>query len=190
MSSWAYRAGVTARPRGHHETCFERLLTVAREESRRRAIDAAIVALEAAERLWRGPALAGIAQGSLSISVTRLEELRVTGVESRMTLELERGNHVAVLPDLAALAQAYPPGDRLHGELAFALYRDGRVAAALEALDRAHRMFVEQFGLGLSRELRLLRQQILTESRQLQSVRSFLAWRSAVPTPMAMAMAA
>lgn len=64
------------------------------------------------------------------------------------------------------------------------------MAAALEALDRAHRMFVEQFGLGLSRELRLLRQQILTESRQLQSVRSFLAWRSAVPTPMAMAMAA
>ncbi|MEU4473174.1 hypothetical protein [Micromonospora sp. NPDC023888] len=27
--------------------------------------------------------------------------------------------------------------------------------------------------------------QILTESRQLQSVRSFLAWRSAVPTPTA-----
>ncbi|WP_138731845.1 AfsR/SARP family transcriptional regulator [Modestobacter excelsi] len=123
----------------------------------------------AALALWRGPALSearddSFAQGDIS----RLEELRLLAWEARAEALLAVGRHVEALPELSQLVHEHPFRERLHGSLAVALYRSGRQAEALAALEAARTTLADELGLDLSRDLQELEHRILRQDRALE----------------------
>jgi len=64
--------------------------------------------------LWRGPALAGVAEVEpLAREGARLEELRLAAVEGRLEADLAAGSHAEVAGELERLAAEYPLRERL-----------------------------------------------------------------------------
>src|SRR3954452_15766306 len=114
--------------------------------------------------LWRGPALADLAdQRFAQPEIARLEELRISCVEERIGRELERGNHLALVGELEALVAEHPLRERFRLQLMLALYRSGRQAEALEAYRAARSMLVDELGIEPGRELRELHQAVLEQ---------------------------
>jgi WD40 repeat protein/DNA-binding SARP family transcriptional activator len=125
---------------------------------------AAVRRFEAAAALWRGPALADLAdQPSLQGEISRLEELRLTATEDRIDGELRLGRHREVLPELRSLVTATPLRERLVGLLLLALYRSGEQGDAITAYQQTSRRLAEEFGLDPGRELRRLYERILAQ---------------------------
>ena len=84
--------------------------------------------------LWRGPALAEMADEAFSQAErNRLEELRVAALEDRLAADLDLGGHAAAVAELEELAGRYRFRERLAGLLMLALYRwqAGRGAAGV-----------------------------------------------------------
>jgi predicted ATPase/DNA-binding SARP family transcriptional activator len=118
--------------------------------------------LQAALRLWRGPALADLLDASaLAAERARLEGLRLTVLEDRMEAELAAGRHAAVAAELERLVAEHPFRERLWGQLLVALYRAGRQAEALAAFRHAREVLAEELGLEPSPWLARLQEQIL-----------------------------
>jgi len=137
---------------------FEDLLAEAR------SLDPAPAAamLREALALWRGPALADFAYDDFARqAIERLGQLRLTGIERRIDLELALGHHDDLVPELETLVHTYPLRERLRGHLMVALYRSGRQAEALDAYQDARAVLREQLGLEPSRELQTLQRAIL-----------------------------
>jgi hypothetical protein len=61
----------------------------------------------------------------------RLEELHLVALEERIDAELELGHAAELVPELQALAAAYPLRERFWAQLMLSLYRAGRPAEAL-----------------------------------------------------------
>ena len=75
---------------------------------------AASRALRDALALWRGPPLAEVAFAEFAQpEIRRLEELRVTALESRFDAELALGRHGDAIGELQALAAEHPERERL-----------------------------------------------------------------------------
>ncbi|SDC98553.1 Predicted ATPase [Geodermatophilus telluris] len=134
--------------------------------------------------LWRGPALAeaaddAFAQGDLA----RLGELRVQAHELRGAALLALGRHDEALPDLGRLVREHPFRERLHGQLALALYRAGRQADALAALDRVRSALAEELGLDPGPQLQELGRQVLRQDPGLDAVPARRAVPAVVPGP-------
>jgi predicted ATPase/DNA-binding SARP family transcriptional activator len=118
--------------------------------------------------LWRGPALSEAADDAFAEGdIVRLEELRLQAHEVRAAALLELGRHDDALPDLVQLVREHPFRERLHGQLALALYRAGRQADALAALDHLRQDLVEDLGLDPTPELLDLGQRILRHDASL-----------------------
>ncbi|HEU0102703.1 MAG TPA: BTAD domain-containing putative transcriptional regulator [Mycobacteriales bacterium] len=118
--------------------------------------------------LWRGPALSEavddpFAQGD----IVRLDELRLQAFEARTAALLDLGRHEEALPDLTQLVRENPFREALHGQFALALYRAGRQADALRALEQARNALVDELGLDPSPELQRLGQRILRQDSAL-----------------------
>jgi DNA-binding SARP family transcriptional activator len=129
---------------------------------------AAARAFEQALGLWRGPALADLAdQASLQPEIARLEELRLAALEDRITAELELGRHRELVPELETLVGAHPFRERLWLHLMTALYRSDRQADALAAFHRARDLLAEELGIDPSPELRRLQERILRQDPSL-----------------------
>src|SRR5205823_7260050 len=74
----------------------------------------ASVTLAEALALWRGPALADVADASfVRAEAARLEEARLSAVEERIDADLACGDHAALIGELAALVAAHPLRERL-----------------------------------------------------------------------------
>ena len=102
---------------------FERLL---REGSQALAHDPWVAAdrLAAGLSLWRGPALAGVAERPFAVAAaTRLEGLRRTALTTRIEADLALGRHAEVVGELEALLVELPGQDHVYRLLALALYR-------------------------------------------------------------------
>jgi YVTN family beta-propeller protein len=141
---------------------FERLVEQGRAALARNAPDQAAASLRDALKLWRGRALADLADGAGSrIEAARLEELRLSAIEDRIDADLALGRHADVVSELEALVAVHPLRERLHGQLMIALYRSGRQAEALEAYQAARRMLVEELGLEPGPQLQRLERAIL-----------------------------
>lgn len=124
--------------------------------------------LQEAESLWRGPALADCPDSDVTRGLAaRLEERRVVAVEDRVEAELALGRHDALVGELAELVRRYPLRERLRAQLALALYRAGRQAEALRALDDARRTLVEELGVDPGPALRDLESKILDQDPSL-----------------------
>lgn len=108
----------------------------------------ASAALGRALALWRGPALADLAdEPQLDTVSGRLEELRVLALERRVEADLALGRHDDVVAELERLVDDHPLRERPRGLLMTALYRSGRQAEALEAFRVARATLIEELGI-------------------------------------------
>jgi DNA-binding SARP family transcriptional activator len=129
---------------------------------------AAAAALAEALGLWRGPALADLADELLLDSVSaRLEELRVLALERRIEADLALGRHADVVGELEELVFEHPLRERPRGLLMTALYRSGRQADALGAYRDARSALVDELGIEPSAWLTDLHTAILRQEPQL-----------------------
>jgi predicted ATPase/DNA-binding SARP family transcriptional activator len=104
--------------------------------------------------LWRGPALAGVADAPFAdVWASRLADLRVAAEEDRIEAAITLGRHAEVVPHLSSLSREYPLRDRTGALLVTALHRAGRQADALAAYERIRLALVEELGLDPGPEL-------------------------------------
>ena len=120
--------------------------------------------------LWRADALADVTEEpSLRGEAARLEELRLSATEHRVSAEIAKGGHSGVVPELESLTSRYPLRERMWANLMLALYRSGRQAEALSTFERARRVLAEELGADPSPELQRLHEQILHRAPELGS---------------------
>ena len=122
--------------------------------------------------LWRGPALADLAdEPSLAAEATRLDDERAAAVEDRIDADLELGRHSELVGELESLIAAAPLRERPRAQLILALYRCGRQADALAAYRDARRTLVEEVGIEPGPALRELEGRVLAQDPALDLVR-------------------
>jgi DNA-binding SARP family transcriptional activator len=98
--------------------------------------------------LWRGPALAEVAdEAFVQAERQRLEELRLVALEDRLAAELALGRHAGAAAEFGELVGLHPFRERLQGLWMLALYRSGRQAEALGVFQSARRMLGEELGI-------------------------------------------
>jgi ABC-type transport system substrate-binding protein/DNA-binding SARP family transcriptional activator len=163
---------------------FEDLVGQGRAALAANTPDQAAEKLRAALELWRGQALADLANGhGPRVEAARLEELRLSATEDRIDSDLALGRHADVAGELEALVAVNPLRERLHGQLMIALYRSGRQAEALEAYQAARRTLIEELGLEPGPALRQLELAILRQDPSLDLPRPAAAAAVAGPVP-------
>ncbi|MBA3289502.1 MAG: protein kinase, partial [Acidimicrobiia bacterium] len=107
------------------------------------------------------------ANGHLDGEITRLSEMRLTALESRIDADMRAGRHREVVGELDALTAEYPYRESLRALHMLALYRCGRQAEALRAYARTRELLVDNLGIDPSPELRGLERRILAQDRDL-----------------------
>ncbi|MFG2311494.1 BTAD domain-containing putative transcriptional regulator [Streptomyces sp. NPDC048566] len=121
--------------------------------------------LAAALATWRGLAYADVTGSSWAQRErTRLEELRLEGVELSARIRLDSGHGADLVAELDAHVSEHPWREPAWELLARALYRAGRRADALARLRRARSMLVDHLGLDPSAALQRLETDILNGS--------------------------
>ncbi|MFI7639093.1 AfsR/SARP family transcriptional regulator [Nonomuraea sp. NPDC049400] len=132
--------------------------------------------LHEALSLWRGPAFAGMTDvPMLAAEAARLDEVRLSVLQSRIAVDLRLGRHAGLLGELTALTRQYPLRERLRAQLMLALYRCGRRADALAEYTRARKILVEETGLDPAEELHDIHQRILAQDSSLDLVPRVMA---------------
>lgn len=125
-------------------------------------MEAAMAALDMALSLWRGEALADARDVAFAWGeVTRLTELFWEAKERRLDLLLALGRHAEAVSELASLVAEQPLRERFREQLALALYRSGRQADALRAVESARAALREELGVALGPGLQKLEFKIL-----------------------------
>jgi DNA-binding SARP family transcriptional activator len=132
------------------------------------AADDAVVAarrLDEALRLWRGPALADVADAAPSARTEagRLEEIRLAALESRTEAMLGCGKHRELIAELECLTTAHPLRERLWSQRMLALYRAGRQGDALHAYHELRTILSHDLAIEPGPELRDLYASILRQ---------------------------
>jgi serine/threonine protein kinase/DNA-binding SARP family transcriptional activator len=131
---------------------------------------AAAATLSDALSLWRADALADVTEEpSLRGEAARLEELRLSATEHRVSAEIAMGGHSTVVPELESLTARYPLRERMWANLMLALYRSGRQAEALSTFERARQVLANELGADPSLELQRLHEQILHPAPELEA---------------------
>ncbi|MFI1169222.1 BTAD domain-containing putative transcriptional regulator [Streptomyces sp. NPDC020801] len=143
---------------------FERLVTDGRRLLEQRDPRTAHARLTEALGMWRGSPYAEFdSHPPLSDECTRLQQIRLTAVESCAEARLALGAAEEVAADLDGEARRHPTRERLVGHLMTALSRLGRQAEALEVYERTRSHLVEEFGVDTAAELRGVRNAILRQ---------------------------
>jgi DNA-binding SARP family transcriptional activator/tetratricopeptide (TPR) repeat protein len=119
--------------------------------------------LRAALAHWRGSALDGLAGRAIESGAAALDELRLSALEECLGAELAAGQHLRLVPELAALVQRHPQRERLVGFLMTALHRSGRQVEALAAYRRLRAMLADEYGLEPGAPIRELHELILRD---------------------------
>ncbi|MFI7633751.1 BTAD domain-containing putative transcriptional regulator [Nonomuraea sp. NPDC049400] len=144
---------------------FERLSREGRRLLTAGRFPGAASSLREALGLWRGPALADVADAPFAgPQALRLEELRLSATEDLMEAELglPEGSPVAALQDLVA---THPLRERPRGLLMRALEAAGRPSEALAVYDETRRLLADELGTDPSPELAALHLAILRAER-------------------------
>ena len=129
----------------------------------------AIATLDDALELWRGPALADLADRSSLVSeAARLDDLRLEAQEDRIEGLLATGAQSRAIGELENLVARHPLRESLWGRLMLALYRDGRQADALGAYQRAREILADELGIDPSPELAKLHERVLKQDPGLE----------------------
>ncbi len=107
--------------------------------------------------LWRGPALADVADLPFARSEAgRLEEARLAALEERIDADLACGRHGELIGELAGLTRGHPLRERFWAQRMTALYRAGRQAEALRAFQDLRRFLGDELGIEPAEDVRRL----------------------------------
>ncbi|MFB9234173.1 BTAD domain-containing putative transcriptional regulator [Plantactinospora siamensis] len=144
---------------------FERLAAAGR-----RALPADPAAADAllteALDLWRGPALAELADSAVAAGLlARVEEVRLGAIEDRVEARLALGAADTLVAELRALVAAHPLRERPAAQLIRALRAGGRTAEALAAYDSIRTELADRLGVDPSAELAALHLDLLRPAR-------------------------
>ena len=127
-----------------------------------------VTALDAALARWRGTPYAELGDADDAVAErSRLQELRLVGVEDRASALLALGDHGTQAAELEALTLTHPLRERLWALRAVALARSGRQADALDVLRRVREVLDEELGIEPSAELRDLQTALLRQDARL-----------------------
>jgi DNA-binding SARP family transcriptional activator len=111
---------------------------------------------------WRGEPYTDLGEWPLAdMERWRLNELRDHALETCLELEIGGGNASGCIGELEFMVADKPLRERRWLLLVTALYREGRVADALGACQRARKKFVEELGIDPGPELLALEEEIL-----------------------------
>jgi DNA-binding SARP family transcriptional activator len=147
---------------------FERLATDGARALEDGRPDTAADLLRDALGLWRGDALADVADGDvLRPAAARLDELRLVAIERRIEADLACGREREVVAELEAIVADHPLRERPQALLMLALYRCGRQADALSVYRATRTRLVEELGLEPGAVLQELEGAILRHDRSL-----------------------
>ena len=136
----------------------------------------------AALELWRGPPLAEVAFADFAQGeIRRLDELRLTALETRIDADLRLGRHHELVGELDALVLGHLGRERLAGQLMVAEYRCGRQSEALEVYQRTRVHLTQELGLEPGPALRALQAQILEHAPELDRVTASAGELSVAP---------
>ena len=125
--------------------------------------------LHAALALWRGQALADVADTPFARSAaTRLSDQHLLAVERRIDSDLKLGRAQDMLPELEALVASHQYHEPFHRQLMLALYRSGQQSEALGAFRRARDLLAGELGIEPGPELRRMEQAILRQDPELE----------------------
>jgi DNA-binding SARP family transcriptional activator len=140
------------------------------EEARRTPPELAAQRLREALDLWRGPALADLANESFAqTEILRLEELRLGALERRLDADLALGRYGELVGEVQVLVSEHPLRERLRAVLMQALYGSGRQAEALEIYRETRQLLVEELGIEPGPALQELEQAVLRQDPALTS---------------------
>lgn len=143
---------------------FQDLVSSGRQLLDRRDTAAARDRLTEALELWHGsPYTEFGAHLPLSDESARLEQLRLTALESCAEARLALGAADEVAAELDREVRRHPMRERLVGHLMTALSRLGRQAEALEVYERTRSHLVEEFGVDTAVELQRVHTAILRQ---------------------------
>lgn len=145
-------------------TRFEALVDQGRRALQAGAFETARTKLDAALGLWRGPALGDLANERFAQPhVSRLGELRLLALETRIEADLALGRHDELTAELEAIVSQHPTRERFVGQLMLARYRCGRQADALTAFRDFRAIAVNDLGIQPTGELEALQGRILRQ---------------------------
>jgi YVTN family beta-propeller protein len=158
-------------------TRFEQLVARGDADLRRSRPDLALTAYTEALSLWRGDVLADLADFDFVAPVrARLDELRMSALQSRIQARLDLGQHGAVVAELAPLLASHPLCEGFHAQRILALYRLGRQSDALAAYRELHRLLDTDLGIEPSPPLQQLNNRVLAQDPG-------LGWRAPAAPP-------
>ena len=147
---------------------FEALLASGREALASGDPQLAADHLRTALALWRGPALAGLADVPFARSeAARLDEARLAALELRIEAELASGGGTELVAELEVLTARYPLRERLWAQRMLALYRAGRQADALRCYQDLRAALTGELGIEPGSEARQLELLILRQDPSL-----------------------
>ena len=127
-------------------------------------------ALREALGLWRGPALADVADAPFAAAeAERLERLRLACREDLVEAEVTAGRAAAVVVDAETLALEHPLRDRAQALHLRALAASGRRAQALVAYEDLRARLADSLGVDPSAELQALHLDLLRDNRSAAS---------------------
>ncbi len=142
---------------------FSALTARGRDAARSGDPATAVRLLGQALALWRGPALADVADmtSRLAAEAAGLDEQRVAVQADYADAGLAAGMHSELAVELAALVARHPLQERLRGQLMLALHRSGRRDEALARYQEGWRILRAELGVEPGPELRDLQRKIL-----------------------------
>ncbi|NJP91497.1 tetratricopeptide repeat protein [Nonomuraea sp. FMUSA5-5] len=142
-------------------TRFERGIQQAESARKAGRLAESARALRAALALFEGEPLAGTVGPYSEHQRDRLVERRISVIETLMDVDLELGNHAAIVSELIALTADHPLRERLRAQLMLALYRCGRQGDALSVFTETREALIDELGIEPGPELSALHQRIL-----------------------------
>jgi DNA-binding SARP family transcriptional activator len=138
---------------------FRRLAGMARKAG---GGPSAVASFDQALGLWRGPALADVADTVRAGQIrSGLARERLSAMEDRLGALLDCGGHRGAAAELRRLLEDHPLSERLAEMLMLALYGGGSQADALEVFRDMRRRLVGELGVEPGAEIQRLHQRIL-----------------------------
>ncbi|UKW30919.1 tetratricopeptide repeat protein [Streptomyces sp. TYQ1024] len=116
--------------------------------------------------LWTGETLAGVPGPYAAAQRARLEEWRLTLLESRLELDVESGQCADTVSELTLLVAEHPYRERFRELLMLALHRSGRRREALAVFTDARRLLLGELGVEPGPRLAELHRRLLTAGPQ------------------------
>ena len=132
--------------------------------------EGAAASLSDALLLWRGPALADVADEPFARGeLARLEELRLDALEDRLWADLALGRHNEVVEELRELTARHPMRETFPEQLMLALYRSDRQVEALRVYQAVRSTLAMELGIEPGPALQRLEERILAHDPALGS---------------------